>query len=248
MSIIEIIFLSIVQGITEWLPISSSGHLVIFENWLGIEEASLSFDVFLHVATLVVILFFFRKQIWEILKTPLDKKDSNRKNWLWYIILSSATTVLIALALYDSIDYFRTIDSVGGWLIVTAILLLSTKFVKGSKNIKWYHAIALGAIQGLAVVPGLSRSGAMIAIALVMKIKKSQAFDYAFIAAVPAIAGSFLLTMGDFVFNRWHLLGFIITVIISYLALNFLKLLLKRNYFYLFFIYTLALGLIIKFI
>ena len=102
--------------------------------------------------------------------------------------------------------------------------------------------------QGFAVLPGLSRSGAVIAIALAMKIRKKDAFDYAFILAIPAILASFLLTFNDLVFNWWYLLGFAITVLVGYYSLVLLKIILKKDYFYLFFIYTLVLSLLIKLI
>lgn len=249
MNILESVFLSIVQGVSEWLPISSSGHLVLFENWLQV-EANLSFDVFLHIASLVVILFFFRKEIVEIVKFGLTKQGQGnpRKHWLWYIALSSVFTVAIALILYPKIDYFRTPDAVADWLLITTALVLSTRFVITKKDITWWHAIALGLAQGFAVLPGLSRSGTVIAIAFAMKIKKEQAFDYAFLVAIPAIFGSFILTVKDLSFSWVYLLAFVVTAVVSYLALSLLKFVMQRDKFYLFFIYTLALSLIIKFL
>lgn len=244
MNIVQVIILSIVQGITEWLPISSSGHLVLFENWMQV-EASLSFDIFLHVASLVVIIFFFRKQIVEIFN-PWQHKSSQRKNWLWYIVLSSLFTAVIGLVFYQSIDSFRNIDVVSSWLLVTSLLLLATKFSRQNKVIAWPQAIVLGIAQGFAVLPGLSRSGAVIAVALLIGIKKEEAFDYAFILAVPAILGSFLLSLSDFNFSWLYLLGFLVTIVVSYFALVLLKLIIKKDYFYLFFVYTLVLALLLK--
>lgn len=248
MGIIESLILSIVQGIAEWLPISSSGHLVLFENWLNIKEASLPFDVFLHLASLGVILLFFKKQIIEIIKAPFDAQENFQKNWWWYIILSSVCTAIVGYLLYEKIDYFRNVNSVGNWLLVTAVLLLATKFSKGDKSLNWKHAVILGLVQGLAVLPGLSRSGAVIAIALVLKIKKSTVFNYAFIVAIPAMLGSFLLTVRDFEFEAIYILAFIVTFVIGYISLKLLKLIMQRNYFYIFFVYTLLLSLIIKLI
>ncbi len=249
MSILESIFLSMVQGVAEWLPISSSGHLVLLENWLKI-EAGLSFDVFLHIASLVVILFFFKKEIIEVFTLALVKRDQKhpRRNWLWYIALSSVFTVAIALVLYPKMEYFRRPEAVADWLLITTALVLSTRFVSSKRDINWWHAAALGLAQGFAVLPGLSRSGVVIAIALAMKIKKDQVFDYAFLVAIPAIFGSFILTAKDLNFEWIYLLSFVVTVVVSYLALSLLKFVMQRNKFYLFFIYTLALSLIIKFI
>jgi len=257
-NVLEIIFLGIVQGITEWLPISSSGHLVLFEKWLNI-DVDLSFDIFLHLATLLVILWFFRSQIKEVILAPFGKAESDKKRWWLYIMVSSFFTAILGYIFYEQIDTFRTVDSVSGWLLVTSMLLLATKFSKGEKDLNIWHAIALGLAQGFAVLPGLSRSGAVIALALTMKIKKDQAFEYGFIVAIPAILGSFLLTIKDIYamfssvgseasigFNWTYLAAFLVTMVVSYLSLSLLKVILKRDYFYLFFIYTLVLAVIIK--
>lgn len=251
MGIFEALLLSFVQGVAEWLPISSDGHLVLFEKLLDIQEANLSFDVFLHLASLLVMLLFFRKQIIEIIRGFLNRKivknqPTERQNWWWLIILSSFFTAIVAYYLSDKIDYFRTIDDVGNWLLITAIFLLASKFAKGDKSIGWKEAIILGIFQGFAVLPGLSRSGTVISMALIMKIKKEEAFDYGFIVAIPAIFGAFLLTIKDFNFETIYILPFIATFIISYFSLKLLKLIMKRDYFYLFFVYTLILSLIIK--
>lgn len=249
MNIIIIIFLSIVQGFTEWLPISSSGHLVLFENLFKFSDASLSFDVFLHLASLVVIVLFFKSEIKDILLLGFKKKSRDpRHDWFWLMVLSSIVTAVFGLIFYQNIEAFRTMDSVSGWLLVTSVLLLATKFTKGNKTIKWPHAIALGMAQGFAVLPGLSRSGAVIAIALAMKINKKDAFDYAFILAIPAILASFVLTLKDLAFDWWYLVGFVVTAVVGYYSLILLKLIINKNYFYLFFIYTLILSLIIKLI
>jgi undecaprenyl-diphosphatase len=244
MSITDTIILAVLQGVTEWLPISSSGHLILAEHWFQM-QGSLAFDVFLHMASLLVILIFFRKKILAILKQAFDK-SAPLKNWWWYIIISSIPTALIGFYLYGKADQIRTPESVANWFLFTSVLLLATKFSKGDKDLNWKHAILIGLMQGLAVMPGLSRSGSVIALALIMRVKKEQAFDYGFIVAIPAIFGSFLLTFSDLDWNNLYLLGFSLTVLISYLSLIFLKLLINKNYFYWFFIYTLVLSLIIK--
>jgi undecaprenyl-diphosphatase len=248
MGTIELLILSTVQGIAEWLPISSSGHLVLFEKWLAITEASLSFDVFLHTASLLVILIFFRKQIKEVIRAPFFPQSDSKDNWWWFIVISNIFTAVIGYWLYQNIESFRSVASVSNWLFITSILLFATKFSRGDKNITWKHAVALGIIQGFAVLPGLSRSGAVIALALAMKIKKTQAFNYGFIVAIPAMLGSFLLTARGFQFEPIYILAFVVTFVIGYVSLVLLKLIMKRDYFYLFFIYTIILSLITKLI
>jgi undecaprenyl-diphosphatase len=201
------------------------------------------------VASLLVILLFFKKEITEIVRQPFIKKKSDKKNWWLYIILSTAMTVLIAGILYDKIDNFRTVYSVADWLLITTFLLLATKFVVGpNQKINWKVALVLGLVQGFAVIPGLSRSGVVIATALILKIKKRDAFDYAFILAIPAILGSFILTVQDFAFQWLYLVGFVVTMFVGYWTLYLLKMVINKNYFYLFFLYTAILSIIINFI
>lgn len=247
MNIIEIIILSVLQGISEWLPISSSGHLVLAGKYLNIQESSLSFDVFLHVASLIVIIIFFWKDIKKIILSVFQKDENDpRKDWWKYIIISSIITAAVGFFLLQYIENFRTIQSVSNWLLITTLLLIITKFSNGDKKLNWKFAVLLGLVQGLAVIPGLSRSGSVIAIALIAKIKKRDAFDYAFLVAIPAIFGSFLLTIKDFVFEPIYIIGFIITMFVGYGALRLLRSIVINNYLYLFFIYTLILSIIIK--
>ncbi len=248
MNILEIIYLSIIQGITEWLPVSSSGHLVLLENHLNIKEASLEFDIFLHLASLFVIILFFRNDIIKVIKAFFNKKEDNIKNWIPYIFLSSIFTGIIGYYFYLNIDGFRTISSVSNLLLITTILLIAVKFSKQDKHLNWKHAIILGLVQGFAVLPGLSRSGAVIAIALIMGVYKKEAFVYSFLLAIPAILAASIISFKSLIFSWYYLLGFGITILVGYLALVILKSLIKKDYFYLFFIYTLILSLIIKFI
>jgi len=239
MDILAILFLSIVQGLTEWLPISSSGHLVIFEKIFNI-PSSLEFDIFLHLASFLVILIFFQKEIGKIIK--------EKSNWLYYLLLSNIFTAAFGYYLYNYMASFRTLEAVSNWLLFTTLILIATIFSKGKKDLNWQHALFLGIIQGLAVIPGISRSGVVIGSALIMGIKRKQAFLYGFLIALPAFLGSFLLTAKDLTFNYFYLAGFLMTIIISYLTLLFFRFIVKSNKLYLFAIYTLILSLIIKFI
>jgi len=248
MNIWEVIVLSVVQGATEWLPISSSGLLVLFEKYLVSHEVSQAFDVFLHLGSLFVLIIFFYKEIKEILLTGLKRShDHDKKNWWWYILLSTIVTAGVGYIFYGHIDQFRTLDQIANWYFVTSALLLMTKFLPGGdKKITWWKALLIGLAQGLAVIPSLSRSGAVIAMAFVLKISKKDAFDYTFITAIPAIIGAFVLTVRDLTWEPIYLVAIPITMLVGYLSLGWLRRIVNRESLYLFFIFTLALGLIIK--
>lgn len=251
MNLLQIIFLSVIQGLTEWLPISSSGHLFLLEQWLKIGGANLSFDVWLHAASLVVIIIFFRREIREVLLSPFQKTgagETSKKNWLWYIILSSFFTAALGLVFYKQMDLWRTVPAVANWYLVTAVLLLATRFAKPRRSWGWPQAVVLGLVQGVAVLPGLSRSGAVIAVALILGLPKDEAFSYGFLVAIPAIFGALLLSAKGLTFSWLVVVAFIVTALVSYLALRLLRFILKRDYFYLFFIYTALLGLVLKII
>lgn len=247
MNILETVILGIVQGLTEWLPVSSDGHLVLFEKWLGIAGASLSFDIFLHLASLLVVGLFFWKQIREIFLDffRIGPPSRERHHWGWYLILSSAVTALVGYLLYDYVVLLRQPKMVAVFLIVSGIFVLATRFFQGQKKINIPLALLLGLMQGLAVLPGLSRSGVVIGTALIGGLKKNDAFEYGFILLIPAISGAFILSLPQFVFQPYLWLGFVVTAVVSWLALSWLRSIMKHNYFYLFSFYTLILGLII---
>jgi undecaprenyl-diphosphatase len=248
MSIWQTIILGIVQGITEWLPISSSGHLVLFEHWLNLKDLAVEFDIFLHLASLLVVLIFFRKEIVEVTKdffSPRKLLHRARHHWGWYIIVSTIITGVLGWVFYQQIDTFRTPYSVAGWMLVTTLLLVATAFRKERGSLSLMYAIVLGFMQGLAVLPGLSRSGAVIAMALVLGMKKKDAFDYAFLLAIPAIGGSFLLSLNNFTWHWIYLLGFVVAFLVGYAALILLRKIIDNNYFHWFFIYTLLLSILI---
>jgi undecaprenyl-diphosphatase len=146
---------------------------------------------------------------------------------------------------YQQIDFFRTPYSVAGWMFVTTLLLLATAFRKERGQLGMMHAIILGFMQGLAVLPGLSRSGAVIAMALVLGMKKKDAFDYAFLLAIPAIGGSFLLSVNNLTWNWIYLIGFIVAFGVGYASLILLRKIIEKDYFHWFFIYTLILSFLI---
>jgi len=197
-NLIKAIILGVVQGLTEWLPISSTGHLKLFENLL-VFSVPILFDVFLHVGTLIVVLTFFRREIGEILSAlvRLDFKTEDGK-MIPLIIVGATPTVLIGLVFGETIENtFQSLLPIAIAFIVCGLILHAARAGKEkTEKISYSVAIAMGIAQGIAIIPGISRSGATIATALLLGIKREKAFRFSFLLSIPAVMGALALTIG----------------------------------------------------
>ncbi|MFZ5376629.1 MAG: undecaprenyl-diphosphate phosphatase [Patescibacteria group bacterium] len=186
----QAIILGLVQGLTEFLPVSSSGHLVIFQNLFGIDEPTITFDIFLHLSTLAAILVFLRKRIIKI-----------RFETLFLVAVGTVPAIILGLLLNDYLELlFSSSKLVGITLLVTAAInFASDKLLnrEGQKReideLSWKNALVIGTFQALAITPGISRSGSTLLGGLWQKLKKEDAFEFSFLLAIPAILGATLL-------------------------------------------------------
>lgn len=189
MSLFQAIILGVVQGVTEFFPVSSSGHLVILQALFGIKEPMLTFDIILHFGTLVSIAIFFHKDI-------LDLFERERKTLL-YLIIASIPTFIIAFLFKDTVEkLFGMPKQVGFMLLLTGAWLIfvtfrSKKITQGT-NPGILNSFLIGVAQGIAIIPGISRSGATIGAGLAAGLKRETAFKFSFLLAIPAIAGACL--------------------------------------------------------
>lgn len=196
MNIWEAILSGILQGASEFLPISSSGHLVLLHHYFGYKHPQLLFDIFLHLGTLLAILVYFRKDIWLVL--------TKEKNLLLLILIGSVPTGIIGF-LYEPFfkQAFDNIKLVGFMLIVTAFVLFCGDFAArlkkhhpGSKpKLGFGKALIIGTMQGIAALPGLSRSGLTISTALICQARKREAIRFSFLLAIPAIIGALVFEL-----------------------------------------------------
>ena len=252
----KIILLGIIQGLTEWLPVSSTGHLKIAERFLQFStlEDSLLFEFILHVGTLIVVLFFFRKDIKNILSAlaHLDFKTEHGKLVpLIAIGTVPAATIGIILEKYVT-DIFQTLLPIALALILFGTVLYITKAGKEKTDIiSVSTAIIIGIAEGVAIIPGISRSGATIAIALLLGIKREKAFKFSFLLSIPAIIGAI-----GYTFIQEHnklaaaglswteiLIGIVAAMIVGYFALKLLWKTLALKKFHLFAFYCWLLGI-----
>lgn len=188
----KLIFLGIIQGLTEFLPISSDGHLYFFKKTLGISGDLLSFFVFLHLATLLAISIFFWKKIITIL---------TNKKVLIHLFIITLITGLIGIAIEHIFEkIFELKYLIAGGFLINSLIIFSAKpnGARTINQIKFYDSIWLGVLQGLAVFPGISRSGITISALLKKGFQKQEAFQLSFIMAIPAILGAFIYKLKDF--------------------------------------------------
>lgn len=258
-NLFEAILLGIVQGLAEWLPISSSGHLVIVQQLFGM-QVSLLFDVMLHTGTLLAVFAFFWRDILKILSAVFrfDFKSESGKLGL-FVLLGSVPIVLAGSFLYDMIaPLFNNLLVTGAALITTGCVLYCTKiFRNGQKQelqkqeLNSKNALFVGISQAASLIPGVSRSGITISSALFKKIDRQQAFAFSFLLAVPAIIGANAFELYRATVLGWNTIGFemfvgaAVAAIIGYLSLKFLLGILRKGKFYLFAYYCWVVGAIL---
>jgi len=249
-NLISALFLGIVQGLTEWLPVSSSGHLVIVQQIMKM-NVPLLFDVMLHFGTLLAVIVFFWKDILKILKSlfTLDFKSKEGK-LIIFIIVGTVPVALAGFIFHDIIEsFFSNLLAVGISLIITGIILLLTKKSQGKKELTLFDSILIGIAQAFALIPGISRSGATISTGLFRKIDKKTVFKFSFLLSIPAIIGANLLELIKEPIVETDILPLFICVItsalIGYLSLKILYSMLKKGKFYYFSFYCFILGLLV---
>ncbi len=259
MTLLNAILLGIIQGATEFLPVSSSGHLFLAQKLLGLREPELAFDTMLHVGTLLAVLVFLRREIAEILGSLFRQRwalDEDPAAWgrhdVLLFVVSTIPTGVIGLLFHDAVETGITVWGIGlRYLLLTGFLVLSTLRIRHKmdpERIEVWEAFAIGVIQGAAVFPGLSRSGSTISLALVLGIGATRSAKYSFMISLPAILGAALLNLHMGVSVLPPLVpsaaGVLCAMVVGYLALYFVERLVTRGRFIRFAPYTLLLAVL----
>jgi undecaprenyl-diphosphatase len=256
-SIFQSICLGVVQGLTEFLPISSSGHLVFFQSLFGLKEPPIFFDVMLHIGTLLSVVVYFRRDILGITKgvvSTLRRKEENRKEaklFLW-IILASIPTGLMGLFFKDWFEsFFSKPKLVGGMLVLTGLILWLTRWAKKEGKpigrMRWFDAILIGIAQGVAIIPGISRSGATISTGLFSGLDRELSGKFSFLLSIPAILGATLLEFKGFdTASGWGtaLIGAAVAFGVGILALTPLIRIIKMGKMFNFSYYCCGMGIV----
>lgn len=261
MQLIKYVILGIIQGVTEPLPISSSGHLKIIKSLFNNEVLSdMNFEIIVNFGSLIAILYLYKKEISNIIKDffmYIKTKDNRYKTnyrYVWLIVVATIPSAILGLFIKDFIEKNFTTKIVGLMLIVTSLLLYMIKDIKGKKekkDITFIDALKIGLFQVIALLPGISRSGSTVVGAMKSNLKRETALNFSFMLYIPISIASFLLGVSDLINSNninSLLIPYIVSMIISciityYCAKIFINIMKKGKLIY-FSIYCFILGII----
>lgn len=261
---LDIIILGIIQGIAEFLPISSSAHLIIFREIFGLgsnigSNIELAFDLALHFGTLLAIVIFFFKELWKLLIDGLTKGNKTKDGKLfWFLILATIPAGIVGVLFEDVFDSFFRKQL---WLIALALIIMGiiiylvdkkSKSDKSMKDLKWYQALLIGCAQVFALIPGFSRSGTTITASRALGLDREDSAKFSFYLSIPVVAGATLFSLikdNTLTIISENLMifgiGILISFIVGLLCISFLLKYIKKNDFKIFMIYRIILGLIV---
>ncbi len=248
MHILESIALGIVQGLTEFLPVSSSGHLVLLQKIFGISEPQLFFDTMLHLGTLVAVVAVMWREIIDLFKKPFLN--------LLYLVIATIPAVVFALLFRDFFEGAFGGMYLGYSFLITALLLSVSEIIAGriskKRELKSGGAFTMGLMQVVGMLPGVSRSGATISGGLALGIDRSKAASFSFLMSIPAILGSVLMQgysvlKDSSISIDWAptIIGTVCAAIAGYLAVKFMLALIRRRKLYGFAIYVAVIGILV---
>lgn len=257
MTVFKAILLGILQGLTEFLPVSSSGHLVLAQRLLGLRGPELAFDLLVHLGTVLATLIFLRRELSDMLRSlfgrglAFETPAWGRRDIL-LVVVSSLPTAAIGLAFHDYVETGVTVVTVAvGYLVLTLLLLMSNlrfHHKLDPERIAVWEAVVIGIAQGAAVLPGLSRSGATISVALMLGIGASRSAKFSFLISLPAIFGAALLNLYRGVSVLPGVLasaaGFVAALTVGYGTLMLVERVVVRGRFLRFAPYTLLLAVL----
>ena len=260
MSYLEAVVLAIIQGLTEFLPVSSSGHLVLAQHWFGtFNETNLLYDIMLHLATVMAIMVYFRQDLTTLVLGIIGYPSNGQsifageeRKTLVLLILASIPTAVIGLTIEQiGIKVFGRPDLVGGFFILTGMVLWMGRggqAGRGMKDMTPIDAITVGVVQGIAVFPGISRSGATIAGGLWLGLDRELAARFSLLISIPAILGATILEVVK-AFGQSHppigpfIVGMFVAAVVGYFSISLILRLVRQDYFYRFSYYLWPLGI-----
>lgn len=258
MTLWQAVILGIIQGASEFLPISSSGHLVIFQKLLGVQASDIYLEVALHFGTLIAVVVYFRKDLVAVVKGVLKHlfgrdKSAHAEHFRLFLclVIGSLPVGIGGLLLKDFFEStFESTAITGVMLLITAVILLSSGLVRvGERKVNMWRSLVIGIAQLAAVMPGISRSGSTIAAALFLGVEPIRAARFSFLLSVPAVAAAFALKMRDLLAAPIEMstietygLGALVAFAVGLMAIHYLLKLIAANRFFLFGFWCLLAG------
>lgn len=251
---IYIIVLALIQGLTEFLPVSSSGHLVLVSKLFGNTQDFLLLSVLLHVATLFSVVFVLRKQVWEIIKNPFGNLSKK-------LVVATIPTVILVFLFKSFIEKAFSGIYLPFCFMATAVLIIFTEVLsKNHKNrnkkLDYKDSLIMGVFQGIAVLPGISRSGSTICGGLISGANRDEVANFSFLMSIPIIVASLIMEVYDYVVSgtvvtfAWYelLIGFVVAFISGFFAVKFMINLIKKHSLIWFSIYLILISVLSFFI
>ncbi len=249
MTWLDAVILGLLQGLTEFLPVSSSGHLVLAKHILSVELPGVSFEIIVHIGSLLAILIYFRSRLWTLVRSLFDRSLQSERKIVSYLILATVPAGVLGVLLEDFFEDVFAQPVYAGWaLIVTAFILMSTRWAtRPSRDLTWSPALMMGFAQALAILPGISRSGSTISAGLHAGLKPSVAAEFSFLMAIPVIGGATLLKAKELLgvppeLLGQYALGAIISFVTSMVAVYLVLAVLRRGRFEYFAYYCFVAG------
>ena len=252
-NLLKVVLLAIIQGITEFLPVSSSGHLVLSKHFLGLDATTgATLEIVLHAGTLVSILVFYWRHLGQI-ASGVFRGEKSAIRFVLLVLVGCIPAIVFGLTAKDNLEEaFLHPRFVSCTLMATGLFLVATHFAKpGKKQVGWVSGLVIGLSQAIAMLPGISRSGSTIGTARFLGIDPKEAAEYSFLMSAPLLAGVSLLAMMDLLENGNTsgnsalelILGFAVSAVVGYFSIKWLVSLLQRGRFWRFGIYCLSIGI-----
>jgi len=249
MTYLEAAILGIVQGLTEYLPVSSSGHLVLTQELFGFNPQGITFEIVVHLGSLLAVLVYFRRRIWDLIISFLPNGPKQNKLYALYIVLGTIPAAVIGITLEEFFEgMFASPLFTSVFLFCTGLILLSTRFApRDKRDMSLKTSIIIGFAQALAILPGISRSGSTITAGIWSRVDPAKAAEFSFLLSIPAIGGATILKLGELFSQTNDVLGpYLIAGLLSFLssmaAIHWLLAIVKRGRLDLFSYYCFAVG------
>ena len=249
----KIFFLGVIQGITEFLPVSSSGHIVLFKYFFDISKNDIVMEVILHFGTLMSILIFFRKDIYYLLSGIINGNKSSQL-YAIYLVVATIPVVIFSLIIKDHINSIFSVNILLYTYIVNSAILFMTKSTKiNYEKVSLKLAMTMGIVQIFALFPGISRAGITICAGLLLGYRQKEVAKFSFFMAIPALLGAMVFELDNIIYQANSnliliLIGFLVSMVTGLLVLRLLFKILQNNKLWMFSYYCILIWIIIFFI